>query len=256
MYKIELPLFKKGSILKKEMLENLKNFPRDFSEIYYKDYGNGIISGCDISIDSFDIIISRGIIKHNNKLYILDKDYKISYENISNEVMLKIIFLDERVDNSFSYFESKIELSSELSLAPNELELCRFKMKEGARLRENHIDFSDFSTEFNTLNIINTKYSSYGSHTLHPKIIKNFANFLLQKSADSEDYIFSMLCLNSNIVQKEVILQYINKKLTLEEKDLSNNEIYKMLNKIYRNIKDGKKSEVIKRQRPNVILVD
>jgi hypothetical protein len=65
-----------------------------------------------------------------------------------------------------------------------------------------------------------------------------------------------MLCLNSNIVQKEVILQYINKKLTLEEKDLSNNEIYKMLNKIYRNIKDGKKSEVIKRQRPNVILVD
>ena len=72
MYKIELPLFKKGSILKKEMLENLKNFPRDFSEIYYKDYGNGIIPGCDISIDSFDIIISRGIIKQNNKLYILD----------------------------------------------------------------------------------------------------------------------------------------------------------------------------------------
>lgn len=256
MYKIELPLFKKGSILKKEMLENLKNFPRDFSEIYYKDYGNGIISGCDLSIDAFDIIISRGIIKHNNKLYILDKDYKISYENISNEIMLKIIFLDERVDNSFSYFESKIELSSELSLASNELELCRFKIKEGARLRESHIDFPDFSTEFNTLNIINTKYSSYGTHTLHPKIIKNFANFLLQKSTDSEDYIFSMLCLNSNIIQKEVLLQYINKKLTLEEKDLSNNEIYKMLNKIYRNIKDGKKSEVIKRQRPNVILVD
>lgn len=256
MYKIELPLFKKGSILKKEMLENLKNFPRDFSEIFYEDFDEGIISGCNISIDAFDIIVSRGIIKHNNRLYLLDKDYRISYENISNEVMLKITFLDERVDNSFSYFESKIELSSEIFLSSNEMELCRFKMKEGARLREKHVDFSDFSTEFNTLNLINTKYSSYSSYTLHPKIIKTFARFLLQKSTDSEDYVFSMLCLNSNIIQREILIKYINKKLSLEKTSLSNNEIYEMLNKIYRNIKDGKKSEVTKRQRPNVILVD
>lgn len=256
MYKIELPLFKKGSILKKEMLENLKSFPRDFSEIYYKDFSEGIISGCDLNVEEYNIVVSRGIIKHNHKLYILDKDYKISYENFIGELILKIVFLDERIDNSFSYFESKIELSPELILANNEMELCRFKMKEGAKLRENYIDFSDFSTEFNTLNIINTKYSSYNSHTLHPKLIKNFAKFLIQKSTDSEDYIFSILCLNSNIIQKEVVLQYINKKVALEEIELSNDEIYKILNKIYKNIKDGKKIEVIKRQRPNIILVD
>ena len=256
MYKIQLPLFKKGSILKKEILENLRDFPRDFLNVNYNNLSDGLISGCNIDIEDFFIVVDKGIIKYKSKLYLLNEKVKIEYKDLNEEFMLKIIFLPEEIDNSFSYFHSKIELTTNLELEDNQMELCRFKLNKGAKLRRNYIDFNDFSTEFNTINIINIKYSGEQNYTLHPEIIKNFVRSISKYERDSDDFFFSILCLNSKSIEREVILQYIHKKEKIENKEYSNLEIYKILNRIYRNIKEGKKTEQTVKQRPKVILVD
>lgn len=257
MYKNELPLFTKGSILKKEMLENLRDYPRDLMNIYYRDSSNGIISGCDININGYEIIINEGIIKHNNKIYTLRETFSIPYENYSKEMILKVRFLDEETDSSFLKFQSQVFLDDNLDLMSNEVELCRFKLKEGAKLRENYVDFADLSTEYNTVNIINVKFAGNEIETLHPKIIKVFSEALLKSgSKEYEDLLFAMLSLNAKSVERNLVLQYINRKIGLDKKEYTNFDIYRSLLKIYRNNKDGKRPEPTNRQRPNVILVD
>lgn len=251
-----MPAFERGSILKKEMLENLRDYPRDLMNIFYKDASDGIISGCDIKIDGYEIIISEGILKHKGIIYTLNQSFSIPYENYSKEMILKIRFLADETDNSFLKLHSEIILDENLNISDEEIELCRFKLKEGAKLRENYNDFADFSTEYNTINLLHIKYSGNEETTLHPKVIKNFAQALIKYGKDSEDLLFSMLCLNSKLIEKPLIIRYIKTKHTLEDKKENNFDIYKVLLKIYKGMKDGKKQEPVSRQRPNVILVD
>lgn len=257
MYKTQLPLFNRGTILKKEMLENLRDYPRDFIDIYYKDMSDGIITGCHININDYEIIVNEGLIKHNDKIHFLNNKISIPYENSNRETILKIRFLDEETDNNFINFLSEICLDEDLNINENELELCRFKLKEGAKLRENYIDFFDLATEYNTVNILNVKHSGTCEETIRPKIIKMFSEMLLKSSSkEYEDLLFSMMSLNSKYLERNLILQYIDKKIGLEKKIYSNYDIYKALLKIFKNLKDGKKQENTNRQRPNIIIVD
>lgn len=257
MFKDVVPSFERGSILKKEMLETLRDYPRDLMNIYYRDSSNGIISGCDININGYEIIINEGIIKYNNKIYTLNEAFSIPYENYSKEMILKVRFLDDETDSSFLKFQSQVFLDDNLELMSDEMELCRFKLKEGAKLRENYVDFGDLSTEYNTVNILNIKYSGHETETMHPRIIKMFSESLLKSNTkEYEDLIFTMVSLNSKFVERNLVLEYINRKIGLDKKEYTNLDIYRSLLKIYKNNKDGKRPEPTNRQRPNVILVD
>lgn len=258
MYKNEIPLFGKGSILKKEMLENLRDYSRDFNDIYYNDLSDGIISGCRVKVEEYKIIIKSGILKYNGKLYFLNSEEEIVYENFSHEVVLKIRFNEEERDKSFIKYSSKIYLDSNTEIKDGEMELGRFKLKEGAKLRENYVDFADMSTEYNTFNIINVNYSGNEIETIHPLILKKFAESIMRSGTkENDDIIFAMISLNSKTVERVVITEYISRKTGVENKKYTNAEIYRHLLKILRNMKEGKRgNEPINRNRPNVIIVD
>ncbi|OOM73567.1 hypothetical protein CLPUN_44630 [Clostridium puniceum] len=49
MFENRYPLFNSGRLLKIEMLEELRNFPREFLDVQLKGYSDGIIYGCDIN---------------------------------------------------------------------------------------------------------------------------------------------------------------------------------------------------------------
>ena len=48
MFKNIYPLFERKRLLKKEMLENLRDYPRNIFQILYQSYSDGILSGCNI----------------------------------------------------------------------------------------------------------------------------------------------------------------------------------------------------------------
>ena len=95
MFKNNYPLFNSGRLLKIEALEELRDFPREFFNIRFKGYSDGIISGCDIEINDNSIEIKKGIAKYNNVIYILNEDESMDYKHNNQLMILKIKFLPE-----------------------------------------------------------------------------------------------------------------------------------------------------------------
>lgn len=252
-----IPKFGKGRILKKEMLENLRDYPRSFIDIYFKDYSNGIISGADTRICESTIIVKTGIVKHEGTIYMLENEFEMPYYQTNKEVLIKIRFDGEGGDTDFKSLNSKILIDDNTEIAKNEFELGRFKLREGAILRSEYKDFYDFSTEYNTVNVINVEYAGLKKSTISPMILNYFANIVLKNNPDNMfDIAFALECLNANTLEREAILYYISNRLGMDYKDYPNVQIYKYLTFIVREIESGKKRKVDMPNKPSRIIVD
>jgi hypothetical protein len=258
MFTNVVPNFGKGRILKKEMLENLRDFPRDFFDIYHKDYSNGIISGADALVGENNITIAKGILKHNGRIYLLSRDYSIPYYPTNKYVLIKVKFQDKVVDGDFDIYSTCVFLDENTEVGQDELELGRFKLREGAVLRSDYTDFYDFITEFNTINVINVEYAGWKNSTLNPLVLRYFSEIILKSGTDNvNDLGFAMQCINSGLVDRRLILYYVTKRLGMEFKDYSNMQIYKYLTFIVKEVESGIKRKVeTKPSGPSRIIVD
>lgn len=253
----QYPHFHKGRILKREMLENLRDYPRDFLDLYFQDYSNGIIAGVHIIVADTRLIITKGIIKHKGRLYLLHSSYELPYEATGSETILKVRFAEEANDLDFSNYTTEIILDDSLELAHNELELARFKLKLGAKLRSQHTDFFDFATEYNTVNYLHCQYAGLEKSTYHPLILQYFARELLKnRPANPYDIAFALECLNQERVQRDVIDFYICNRLELDYQSLSNSQIHKYLNRILLESKGSGRMKGIGQGRPKRMIVD
>ena len=241
MFENKYPLFNSGRILKIEMLEDLRNFPRDFINIRLKEYSDGIISGCEIDVEDDFLIIKSGIIKHKNTFYTLNENIKVKYESNNKTTLLKIKFLESLEKEDFIKNSTEIYLDDDLEIKENEIELCRFKLRTGAKLRINHIDFNDLTTEYDTVNTINCKFSTYNGTSLSPNVLKVFGSELLKCNVnDPWDIAFGMNCIQSKEpIEKEIIINYLVYKLNVSIKDYSNEEIYFYLLDVLKAAKNG-----------------
>lgn len=235
------PIFARGRILKLEMLESLRDFPRDIINIHLEGYSNGILKGCRLDTDDSHITISPGIIYFENHIYMLKEESSISYLNCENEVILKMKFRDENKDEDFLEYRCELVLDDNLIIATNEIELCRFKLKSGFRLRANYRDFEDMQTQYNTINIIESPFASYNEYTISPQILRFFADEAFQYHLSNPfDISFCMICLSGGSkISKELLVNYISSRLNLEQREFSNNQIYMHLNTILKSIKEG-----------------
>lgn len=252
------PNFGKGRILKKEMLESLRDYPRDFLDICFKDYSNGILSGADVLVGGNRITVSRGVVKHSNRIYMLVKDYELSCQYTNAEVLIKIKFLDKTEAGDFKLYSTIVFIDENTAVEEDELELGRFKLREGAVLRSDYTDFFDLITEFNTINIINVQYAGMKESTMNPFVLREFSKILLDCSSENiNDVIFAMQCLNSTTVERDIIVYYISNRLGVEFKKYTNMEIYKYLCSIVKEVRSGKKRHIeAKKEGPMRIIVD
>ncbi len=148
MFENNYPLFNKGRLLKIDMLKELRDFPRELSDINFKNYSDGIIKGCDIEVTADFINVKKGLIKHNNTLYLLKENAHIPYECNNKLTILKVKFLPETKDSDFLRNSAEIYLDENIELKEDEMEICRFQLRSGARLRNNHVDFNDKDSDF------------------------------------------------------------------------------------------------------------
>ena len=240
------PNFKKGRILKKEMLESLRDYPRNFIDIRFKDYSDGVVVGAEILIEEDCLTITSGIVKHGGRMYMLENDCQIPYRATGEEILIKIQFKKEDVHADFISYGTEIFLDEDVRIKQDELELGRFKLKPGARLRSEYQSFADFATEYNTVNIIHVKYSGFRKSTLNPAILRYFATEILKSGSvnpNPYDIAFSMQCMNQGIVDRELILHYIANRLGKGYKEYSNGQIHKYLGSILEEVKGGSKAK-------------
>lgn len=258
MFENKKPKFEMGKILKIDMLECLSNYPRDFIDIYYKNYSDGIIEGCNITISDNFISLNKGIVKYNGNIYMLNNEEKLKYECNNKYMIIKIRFFEPKEQDNLEFRMSEIVLEDNLEINYNEMEICRFKLREGARLRDDYVDFTDFSTEFDTVDIINAPYAGISGKTLSPQITSEFGRELLNLNLeDPYDISFAfMLIQNRELIEKEAITAYIRKKISIMDKELSNDEMYKYLLQILNTIKNNGDSIGMRSGRRRKILLD
>ncbi len=257
MFKNISPNFGMGRILKKEMLENLRDYPRDFTDIFLGNFSDGVIAGSELIVGKDKITVKKGIVKFNGRIYMMTDEYSMPYYPTNREAIIKIKFTDQEIEQDYKFNKSSIHIEIEVEAGENEIELGRFKLKDGAFLRSTYTDFYDFTTEFNTINIINCQYAGIGKTTLNPLILEYFSRILLKfKSENYYDISLGMLFLNQNHMERDVIIHYISNRLGVDYKEYTNKEIYKFLTMIAKEVESGMKRKAEVRQVRQRTIVD
>lgn len=224
------PIFNTGRILKVEMLEELRDYPRDILNVYLNDYSDGIIAGIDLLSGEQAVTVTRGLVKCNGRTHIIAQDIRLPWPVDGGAAMIKMKFSAEETQEDFRIRRVRLLIDDTCALGPDELELGRFTLAPGARLRAEYRDLYDLSTEHNTLNIINAPYADAGESTLHPRILKYFARAAFQhRSDDPCDAAFVMHCLNQTRVSRELITRYVARRRGIDVRAYTNMALYEHL---------------------------
>lgn len=259
MVSYKYPLFEKGRILKVEMLNALRDFPFDLAQTRYSDYSDGIICGFNVSSKDDMVFISSGIIKHQNRIYILKENIELRCDVLGVDLILKIRFDDyDESEKDFYNYTTEIIFDTEFDLQENDIEICRFDLRNGAKLRSDYTDIYDMSTKYDTVNIIHATFSGYLYKTVSPKLTRFFAEESLKYNIkDPFDINFCMTCLNGDKpLDSLLIVKYLVYKLGIEEKQYTNLQIYNYLCKSFEAIKNNNVSKLGNRLSPKRIIVD
>ncbi|TVX95092.1 DNA and RNA helicase [Cohnella terricola] len=240
MFTNPYPQFLKGRILKTEMLDNLRDYPRHFNETYWSGYSNGIVSGAEVKVSGEKLIITRGIVIHHGRLYVMPDEREMAYEATGRETLIKLRFSESPLQGDFINYAADIVLDENVQLKPDEQELGRFKLKQGARLRMDYQSFADMTTEYNTVNLIHVDYAGRGKSTLAPFVMRYFGSELLKNgSTDAYDISFGMLCMNEGTVDRELIMRYLSTRMNMEQKEANNEFIHRCFVKLLNETRGG-----------------
>ena len=142
------------------MLENLRDFPRSLFGFQYQNYSDGILYGCDITGTETGLILLPGILCYKGVPYFLERPYPVSCKAEGKVAYVKVHFWDKTIGSGGEEYLSQIIVDEQEPDAEQELELARFKLQAGARLRSDYVDFYDYETEFDTVNRIYVPYAA------------------------------------------------------------------------------------------------
>ena len=260
MFENRYPIFKRGELIDKKELDLLRDNPEEMLKLMYMDRKNGIIKGFEIISDTEkrEVKIMRGIVKYRETLYKMSEDYIFSMPEVENKYILKLRLMPSIEDKKYYIRRGEFRLTEEEKILDNEIEITRFITRTGAELRNDYKDFKDLRRDFNLLEIINVKYSSRNEKgTLHPKILKLWGMEASKKeNLDIFDINFYNICLQQDIIEREIIIAYINRKLRNNKEDYTNEEIYENLLKILENLGNERTVPEKKRIIPKKITIE
>lgn len=241
-----IPLFEKGRILKKELLDNLRDFPRNTVQILLSGYSDGIVAGFGIRYENGHIFVSSGLLKHDGLLYLLNQEILLPCSILGQDcsVRFSVRETEHRADCMVENFQIGIVEKSWLQYG--DYTLGDFHLKEGAVLRtcDAYRDFQDAGTLINTLNLIDVKYAGKENSTMAPVLLRYYAGEVLKAgSRTSLDEAFCLLCLNSQLMEKDTMLQYLAAQGRCLPESADNRELYNQLLAVWRSRKHDRGAE-------------
>lgn len=234
------PLFERNRLMRKEFLWALRDYSYGFMQLEYEKYADGILEGLDIHVTKDEIKIGTGIVKYRGSIIIFEKEEMLHYEPTEQFRSLKLKMKQEKSSEDYILNSGEPFLDADLECKEDEFEICRFKLKAGARLRNNYIGFYDIETEFDTVNLVNATWAAIEKPGLSPVITRYFAKEAIKCKLSSRDSSFIALCLNTTkSIAPEVVAEYIRAKLEIENMEFTNQQTFEHLEMILRNIQDG-----------------
>ena len=255
MFKYVYPQFEKKRLLRGEMLDQLRDYPKNYIKMSFQGYGDGVLAGCKLTWDNARLTVLPGIILYKGSLYIMETPYEMDCTALDRMRYLKVQFLAEERENGSIVGNTRISLDDEKPNQACEIELCRFRLQEGAKLRDEYEGFEDYSTLYDTINLIHAPYAAEGGSTLNPLLLKTFAKEIISKgSEDTMDCIFSMNILaNSGHVPMDFIQEYLMSKTGENVEGQSN--LYRGLLEVLKSQKSGRGAKVQNNQTSRSVML-
>lgn len=257
MIGLKIPVFEKGSILTQEMLESLKTFAVEFGQMTYEGYGNGILSGCNITITKDVLTIHKGLVVFGGQLYFISQEIRLHYDATNQWKAVKLYFGEVSQEQSFLEGELHAELTDNIQKETMAVELCRFRLQPGAILRTSHRGLADYETEFDTISQIEAEWAAYEESSIAPAILHQFAKeakaFTLTNPHDVS-MIYQIETMGAQTIKRSALEYYIASRLEREQKKLSNREIFEGLLQILKTIKQGKTESRMPRRSTRMII--
>lgn len=224
------PLFAGGRILKKEALWDLRDYAYGSMQLYYMDYTDGIVRGCSVRVEDNCLVVGKGILKYGDFLYLLREEARVLFAAENRTVALKAVFNVNEGNPDYLSYQVDFLLDQDVERGKNQIEVCRFHLREGSVLRDTYKDFADMNTEYDTVNLLHATVSGRGQGRLHPKILLKYAETLQRNGANGvEDMAFCYHILQQNgEVERTVVEAYLRDKWKNEitmDAEMQQNEI-------------------------------
>ncbi len=239
------PTFERGRILKKESLWALRDYSYTALELQYQEYTDGVIFGCMFSVEGNELCISAGMIKCHGFIYLIAQQ-KLPYRATNEMQYLKFVAMERQEQPDCIKYPAQIRLEEKPVQNDQEIELCRFKLRDGSVLRTEYKDFYDIQTEFDTVNLADAMWSSRGGVTLSREITDDYARRILAcEAAEPVDIQFAYLALQGReAVSREILADYLIRKGSGNAggDEWSNAEMFVELERVLRETRGGKKS--------------
>lgn len=253
------PLFEENRILKKEALVAIRDYSYGQMRLAWQDYSPGILTGCSLRVGGAELVISPGVIKYDEKILLLPEPERIPYQ--ATDCMQYLKARIELCDPSPEFITYRITfgLVQYEGCMENEMEICRFHLRQGAALRGQYRDFSDLETEYDTVNLLYAAWGGKGGDALPPYVTQFFAEEMLQAPGKkAEDIAFAYTCLNQPAAVAPAILKhYVNDRETgSSRRKETNRELYRGLYTILKTAQSGKAREDAPRNERRKILID
>ena len=255
---MRVPIFAGRRILKKESLWDIRDYTYAGWQLYYAEYTDGLLKGCEIHAEDGRLVIGKGMLKFHDFIYLLMEEEEVAYQPKNRWQVLKAEFLEDETNLDYKAYCVRFFLDEELELGENQMEMCRFYLREGSALRDSYKNFADMSTEYDTVNLICATVAGIGEKTLHPLVVKQFGEELWNmEEKDQFDFGFCSLVWNTQgRVERKVIAAYLSNKMkkavVANIMSYDNQMVYEKLENIVDNMGKFKKEKVNTR----VIIVD
>ena len=238
------PAFERGRIMKKELLWALRDYACSALQIKYLKYANGILSGCGIHPEGSTLRIAPGMIKCADYIFLITGEETVSYTPTGEYTSLKFRLKEKEDLPDYTRYLTEFVLDESLERGKNEIELCRFKLKEGAALRTEYKDFYDIQTEYDTVNLANATWSCAVQNTLSKDITDYFAQKVLEcEKAEEHDIQFAYFLLQGQeAADYRILTDYIRRKTGESVQDvrkISTEEAFEKLVDILDGIRRG-----------------
>lgn len=254
-----IPLFQEGSILTHDMLNVLKEYSIYATELAYEGYSDGVIKGCEISAAEGVLTIGKGMIRIRSRNYYLFHEVSIVVEKTNHTKVVAIRAAEEEKSTDFLIRDIQILVEDLEDVIPGDLELCRFQLQEGAKLRTEYTDFSDMNTLYDTVCLINADWSGYETPTLAYPVLRFFREQALKYAVTNmEDKLFlnEIALLNGTSMNVKAINQYLAWKLDQEYTERPMDEIFEGLKEALSRIRTGKGTQKTGRMASRQLIVE
>lgn len=235
------PKFSSGTILRNEYLVALEQQSFDFPGLLFRGYGNGILSGCELSTTSDTITMGPGVISYAGALYGIHEPLCVPYLPTDETRYLKLYIGSNEGSSTCVVRRFSLKLADKDTISSGEFELCRFRLQPGAYLRCSYTDFRDRDTLYDTLNVIHSTYAAPEGTGLSPALTKAYAEEVL--SIGEIPALDAAVCINwlaqQYALPAKAVRSYLKRCDCMDDERNDNQVLYQGLLSRLEQLKEG-----------------